>query len=137
MGMSKEDIENINKMNARLEKKRKPGFWSGVRKGVQARAKENRERRISEDKIRKEAFQKGRRAELKRQASVRGRASAKGWTYTSRGNYNPIGALFDSGMRPALGPRKRSSKKKKGKKKTKSAYGSAFEFDAVDNWGLW
>jgi hypothetical protein len=135
MGMSKKDIENIKEMNTRLKKKKKPGFWGGIKKGMQARAQENRTRRIEENKIRKEAFIKGRRAEIKRLATAKGKASARGFTYTTAGNYNPIGTLFDTGMKPAPGPKKRSKGKKKGKKKSQNR--ASMVFDPVDNWGLW
>ncbi|MBD3263563.1 MAG: hypothetical protein GF375_00490 [Candidatus Omnitrophica bacterium] len=137
MGISKKDVENINQMNNRLAKKKKPGFWGGVRKVMQARATENRQRREAEDKIRKKAFVKARRSEIKRQAARRGRQSVTSMRYTARGNYNPIGALFDSGMEPAPRPKRKSSKKGKKKGSKKRSSPGLMSIDPVDNWGLW
>ena len=137
--VSEEDVNNIKQMNARMQQKKKPGFWSGVRKGMQQRSQENRERRKVEDKLRMDAFQKGRRSEIKKQAARRGRQSVTSMRYTARGNYNPIGSLFDNGMRPAPQTRRKSSKKKGKKKSSKkrSRSSGAMKFDPVDNWGLW
>jgi len=138
--VSEEDVNNIKQMNARMQQKKKPGFWSGVRKGMQQRSQENRERRKVEDKLRMDAFQKARRSEIKRQAARRGRQSVTSMRYTARGNYNPIGALFDTGMTPQRGYTKKRSSKKKGKKKSskkRSRNSGVMKFDPVDNWGLW
>ena len=137
MGISKQDVDNIKQMNNRLAKKKKPGFWSGVKKGMQARAKEGRDRRAEEARLGKEAFVKARRSEIKRQAAAKGRASVRGRSYTTSGNYNPIGSLFDTGIGPAPGPKKRSSKKGKKKSSKKRRSSGALKFDPVDNWGLW
>jgi len=140
MVFGRKDKENLDRMNERMQKKKKPSFWGGVRKGMQARSEENKKRRDEENRIRQDAFIKARHSEIKRQGAAKGRASVRGMTYTARGNYNPIGALFDTGMKPAPTRRKTSSKKsKKGKKKKSSSKknNNFMSFDPVDNWGMW